>query len=118
MNTDPYQSLARGVEHGPHGPCVGSQRTRGSPNACRGLPKRTPALLQVIMLDMEYTQINPQQQPWVGVASLDAVKCFDLLAYPLVVKSAQRLHIPTSILAALVSFWCDALLRPMPTLRR
>ena len=76
------------------------------PTACGGLPKRTPfpQLLEV-MLAMEAALINPLEHPWVGVVSLDAVKCFDLLAYPCVLKASLQLGIPTGILRLLSEFW-------------
>ena len=51
-----------------------------------------------IMLDFEMTQVAPWEKPWVGVASLDAVKCFDLLSYPAGVSGCPG-HTHTQICA-------------------
>ena len=79
-----------------------------SETACGGLPHRSPlTALLYIMLHFEGSHLDRDRFGWFGVASLDAVKCFDLLSYPLVYECAKALAIPRECLATLVAYWCD-----------
>ena len=56
------------------------------------------------MLGLEQTMVHPEPKGWYGVASLDAVKCFDLLPYPDVIRCSQMLAIPVHLLGLLATF--------------
>ena len=78
-------------------------------SACGGLPHRSPhAPLLEIMLEIEQSLNKQQDRGWLGIVSLDAVKCFDLLSYPLVVQCCIRVGLPQEILALLLSFWLNS----------
>ena len=60
------------------------------------------------MLELESALISPGSHQWVGIISLDAVKCFDLLAYPQVLTASLQLGVPPSTLRLLSQFWLQS----------
>ena len=68
--------------------------------------RNAAASLLHMMLMIEHASSYPENG--LGIISLDAVKCFDKLSYGETLRCAQAIHVPFSVLKALLGFWTDS----------